>query len=77
MHKTYWGTKHNAYFPPEYPCVNSTLICNFPNPSPLVTLNDTPTILRPFQILGEYYLAEVENKSLCFFMCDVEFDPEQ
>ena len=54
------GPKHTAaYFPPEYPCVDSTLMCNFSNPSPLVPLNDTPTILRRFKIHLRWLSANI------------------
>ena len=54
-------------FSPGYPCVNSTLMCNFPNPSPLMPqiwhADNFTTIWNPSSpILGTIPLAQQTTK---------------
>ena len=74
MHKTKQLTekpsKLKRIFSPGYPCVNSTLMCNFHNPSPLMPIiwhtDNFTTIWNPSSpILGTIPPAQQPAKGFC------------
>ena len=70
-----WCTKHiegpsrlKRTFSPSYPCVNSTLICNFPSPLPGVANLTRRQFCDDLKLIfadsRRILIAEVENQSL-------------